>query len=94
MSSVDISPLPDKLESIYGEQGNDFVRRRRTTVASICPVYTSGRLNNYKKSNSIDEYEDDELTTQNENGRTSLIGMDEEALKELVELSQKIDSTL
>ena len=96
VSSVDASSINEKLESLKHEENNN--KRRRTTVTSVCPIYKSSA---FKRDESIDEDEDDDNDNDNDeeakieiNGEASLIGMDEESLAELVELSQKIDSTL
>lgn len=70
--------------------------RRRTTVASMCPIY---KTNNFRRDESFDEDEDDDEEIENDegkeiNGDASLIGMDEESLSELMELSQQIEANL
>lgn len=59
------------------------------------------KANSFNRDDSIDEAADDDeeiedsnLDIKNINGDASLIGMDEESLTELVELSQKIETTL
>ena len=70
---------------------------RRTTVASMCPIL---KASNFKRGESFDEHEDDEeeeIGNGDEkeiNGDASLIGMDEESLTELVELSKQIEANL
>lgn len=61
----------------------------------MCPIFKSS----FKRGESIDEDEDDEEEIENGdgkeiNGDASLIGMDEESLTELVELSQQIEANL
>lgn len=98
VSSVDISTVNEKLESLMNdkENNNKTPLKRRTTVASMCPIFKSS---NFKRDESIDEDEDDEEEIENGdrkeiNGDASLIGMDEESLTELVELSQQIEANL
>ena len=64
----------------------------------MCPMY---KTNSFKRDESFDEDEDDDDDEEIEkdegkeiNGDASLIGMDEESLSELVELSQQIEANL
>lgn len=97
VSSVDVTSIQEKLERLRQGETNNNIKRRRTTVASLCPVF---RSSHFKRDDSIsendnDEDEDEETEPRGDiNGGASLIGMDEESLTELVELTQKIDSTL
>jgi len=97
---VDISSVNEKLEDLTNgkENNNKAPMRRRTTVASMCPMY---KTNSFKRDESFDEDEDDDDDEEIEkdegkeiNGDASLIGMDEESLSELVELSQQIEANL
>ncbi|KAL9973489.1 hypothetical protein ACROYT_G019957 [Oculina patagonica] len=97
VSAVDISTVNEKLEGLRNDQENNNKAplKRRTTVASMCPIFKLS----FKRSESIDEDEDDEEEIENGdgkeiNGDASLIGMDEESLTELVELSQQIEANL
>ena len=74
--------------------------RRRTTVASMCPMY---KTNSFRRDESFDDDEDEDDEDDEEiekdevkeiNGDASLIGMDEESLSELVELTQQIEANL
>ena len=102
VSAVDISSVKDKLEDFTNgkENNNKAPLRRRTTVASMCPMY---KTNSFMRDDSFDEDEsddddDDEEIEEDEgkeiNGDASLIAMDEESLSELVELSQQIEANL
>ena len=100
VSAVDISSVNEKLEDLRNdkENNNKAPLRRRTTVASMCPMY---KTNNFRRDESFDEDEDDdedEVIEKDEgkemNGDACLIGMDEESLSELVELSQQIEANL
>ena len=64
----------------------------------MCPMY---KTNNFRRDESFDEEEVDEDEEEIEkdegkelNGEASLIGMDEESLSELVDLSQQIEANL
>lgn len=62
----------------------------------MCPIY---KTNNFRRDESFDEDEDDDEEIENGegkeiNGDASLIGMDEESLSELMELSQQIEANL
>lgn len=83
---------------LKNEQGNKHTKKRRITVTSLCPIRKASSFN---RDESFDEAEDDDEEIEdsnrgdkNINGDASLIGMDEESLTELVELSQKIETTL
>lgn len=100
VSAVDISSVQEKLEDFNNDKDNNNKAplRRRTTVASMCPMY---KTNSFKKDESFDEDEDDDEDEEIEkdegketNGDASLIGMDEESLSELVELTQQIEANL
>lgn len=98
VSAVDISSVNEKLEGLRNdkENNNKVPMRRRTTVASMCPIY---KTNNFRRDESFDEDEDDDEEIENDegkeiNGDASLIGMDEESLSELMELSQQIEANL
>ena len=95
VSSVDVVSINQKLESLKNE-GINSNKRRRTTVTSVCPIYKS---NHFNRGESIDETDDVDDNGDDDgkvviNGDASLIGMDEESLAELVELTQKMESTL
>lgn len=67
-------------------------------MTTVCPIY---KASTFKRDESIDEDVDDDEEIKDSNGGekeingdASLIGLDEESLTELVELSQKIESTL
>ena len=96
VSAIDATSVNDKLESLRREENSNL--RRRTTVTSLCPIFKS---NHFKQGENIngnenvcDDEDEDENGKGEMNGDASLIGMDEESLTELVELTQKIDSTL
>lgn len=100
VSAVDISSVQEKLEDFNNDKDNNNKAplRRRTTVASMCPMY---KTNSFKRDESFDEDEDDDEDEEIEkdegkeiNGDASLIGMDEESLSELVELTQQIEANL
>lgn len=98
LSSVDISSVNEKLESLRNdkENNNKVPLRRRTTVAGMCPMF---KTNSFNRDESFDEDEDDDEEIENGDGEeinceASLIGMDEESLTELVELSQQIEANL
>ena len=102
VSAVDISSVNEKLEDLNNgkDNNNKAPMRRRTTVASMCPMY---KTNSFKRNESFDEDEDDDNDDDEEiekdeekeiNGDASLIGMDEESLSELMELSQQIEANL
>ena len=106
VSAVDISLAKEKLEDLtYGKDNNNKAPlRRRTTVASMCPMY---KTNSFRRDESFDEDEDEDDDDDDDddeeiekddgkeiNGDASLIGMDEESLSELVELSQQIEANL
>jgi len=99
VSAVDISSINEKLEDLGNDKGNNKAPlRRRTTLPSMCPMY---KTNNFKRDESFDEEEVDEDEEEIEkdegkelNGEASLIGMDEESLSELVDLSQQIEANL
>lgn len=95
---MDISTVNEKLDSWRKDQENNNKAplKRRTTVASMCPIY---KASTFARGESIDEDEDVEEEIENGdgkeiNGDASLIGMDEESLTELVELSQQIEANL
>ena len=91
VSSVDVMSVNERLE-LLKEEGNNN-KKRRTTVHGTCPIFKSKSIS---RDQSIEENEDDEDDEGrlDLNGDASLIGMDEESLEELVELTQHIDSTL
>lgn len=98
VSSVDVASVHEKLESLRNEQQQDNKRpmKRRTTVATMCPIF---KATNLKRAESFDEAENDDEETVDDNsndvnGEALLIGIDEESLTELVELTQKIETTL
>lgn len=100
VSAVDISSVQEKLEDFNNDKDNNNKAplRRRTTVASMCPMY---KTNSFKRDESFDEDEDEDEDEEIEkdegkeiNGDASLIGMDEESLSELVELTQQIEANL
>ncbi|XP_068701770.1 guanylate cyclase soluble subunit beta-1-like isoform X4 [Montipora foliosa] len=95
ISSIDAVYFNEKLESL--EEDESKKKRRRTTLPSLCPVFKPLHLKRGELSideNDNEDAEDDDNGKGNLNGEASLIGLDEESLTELVELSQKIDSTL
>lgn len=98
VSAVDISSVNEKLEDLSNDKENNKAPlRRRTTLPSMCPMY---KTNNFKRDESFDEEEVDEDEEEIEiekdelNGEASLIGLDEESLSELVDLSQQIEANL
>ena len=91
---MDVMSVSERLELLKEEGKNN--KKRRTTVHGTCPIFKSKSIS---RDQSIEENEDDEDDEDDEgrldlNGDASLIGMDEESLEELVELTQHIDSTL
>ena len=91
VSSVDVMSVNERLE-LLKEEGNNN-KKRRTTVHGTCPIFKSKSIS---RDQSIEENEDDDDDEGrlDLNGDASLIGMDEESLEELVELTQHIDSIL
>lgn len=97
VSSIDSVSINEKLESLK-QQEEGKSKKRRTTLPSLCPMFKPSR---FKQAESIDENDNEEEEDDDDengkgeiNGEASLIGLDEESLTELVQLTQKIDSTL
>lgn len=99
VSSIDSVSINEKLESLKRQEEGKS-KKRRTTLATLCPMF---KPSHFKQSESIDENDneqeeeddhDDENGKGQMNGGASLIGLDEESLTELVQLTQKMDSTL